>query len=64
MPDGGGLWLQWERAILPWGGKKIFPSDIESLEADANRSLTFVRAVARRVGESADAKTTPHHVGG
>jgi SAM-dependent methyltransferase len=48
MPDGGGLWQQWERALLPWGGKKVFPSDLESIEADANRHLTFVRVVARR----------------
>ena len=48
MPDGGALWQQWERALLPWGGRKAFPSDLESVEEDANRYLTFVRAVARR----------------
>jgi hypothetical protein len=48
MPDGGGLWQQWERALLPWGGRKVFPSDLESIEADANRYLTFVRVVAHR----------------
>jgi SAM-dependent methyltransferase len=49
MMDGGEVWQRWERALAPWTGRKPFPSDLESLEADANRYLTFVRAVARRV---------------
>ena len=48
MADGGARWLKWERALEPWSGRKIFPSDLECIEADANRYLTFVRAVARR----------------
>jgi hypothetical protein len=49
MSDGGALWQQWERALAPWEGQKPFASDLESLEADANRTFTFVRAVARRL---------------
>jgi SAM-dependent methyltransferase len=41
----------WWRALLPWGGRKIFPSDLECVEADANRWLTFVRVVARWAGD-------------
>ena len=47
MPDGWGLWLQWERAVDAAGGKQ-FPSDIQVLEADGGRYLGFVRMVARR----------------
>ena len=48
MTDGGHLWLQWEQALDAAGGKKAFPSDIETLEADDNRNLTFVRLIAKR----------------
>jgi SAM-dependent methyltransferase len=48
MLDGGGLWQRWERALLASGVKKMFPSDLECLEEDAERYLTFIRVVARR----------------
>ncbi len=50
MPDGGALWLQWERNLLESPIEKMFPSDIEVLEADANQYLTFVQAIGRKEG--------------
>jgi SAM-dependent methyltransferase len=46
--DGGGVWLRWERALAAWTGPKMFPSDVECLQADNERYLTFVRAVMKR----------------
>ena len=51
MKDGGRLWESWERALDAWGGKKMFPSDLESVSADNDEYLTFIRAVVRRVEE-------------
>jgi SAM-dependent methyltransferase len=48
LKDGGEVWLRWERALEPWTGPKMFPSDIECLEADAETYMTFVRAVMKR----------------
>jgi SAM-dependent methyltransferase len=48
MPDGGSLWLQWERAYEASGIPMIFPSDVETLEADKNEHITFVKVVGRR----------------
>ncbi len=43
MPDGWKLWLEWLRAIAPENHLEI-----QSLEADAGRQLTYNRVVARR----------------
>jgi len=37
------------RAIDSWGGKIIFPPDIEILKADDNRYLNFARIIAERI---------------
>jgi len=47
MPDGWKLWLQFERACVATG-TNIFPSDEETLEADAGRYLALMRVVGRR----------------
>jgi SAM-dependent methyltransferase len=47
MPEGGRIWLDWER-ILAETGANIFPPDDDVLEADAGRYMGFVRMVARR----------------
>lgn len=49
MDDGGHLWLEWEKALDQYTGKKEFPSDIEALETDNNRTVTFVKMIAKRV---------------
>jgi cyclopropane fatty-acyl-phospholipid synthase-like methyltransferase len=49
MSDGGTVWLDWEKALEPWPGDKMFPSDIECLEADQNQYLTFVRLIANKI---------------
>ena len=46
-PNGCGLWVQHEKAIVA-AGTNQFPSDVEALEADAGRYIGFVRLVARR----------------
>jgi len=43
MPDGWRLWLDWQRAVAPHNA-----TEIATLEVDAGRWLTYVRAVARR----------------
>lgn len=43
MPDGWKLWLEWHRNIAP--DNRL---EIETLEADAGRHLTYNRVVARR----------------
>ena len=43
LPDGWRLWLDWQRAVAPGNAPEI-----EALEADAGRLLTYVRAVGRR----------------
>jgi hypothetical protein len=48
MPDGGSLWLQWERAFESSGVPMMFPSDVETLESDDNSTITFVKMIARR----------------
>ena len=47
LPNGGRLWLQWERAITE-AGMSQFPHELPVLEADEGRYLGFVRMVARR----------------
>jgi cyclopropane fatty-acyl-phospholipid synthase-like methyltransferase len=42
MPDGWRLWLDWQRAVAPQNA-----TEIEAIEADAGRVLTYVRAVGR-----------------
>jgi SAM-dependent methyltransferase len=49
MEDGGKLWLEWEKALDKYEGKKNFPSDIEFHEIDNNRTLTFIKIRAVRV---------------
>lgn len=46
LEDGWRLWLRWERARAG-GGHTGFPSDAEALEADAGRTIGFVKVVAR-----------------
>lgn len=43
MPEGWKLWLAWQRAVSPENH-----IEIQSLEADAGRHLTYNRVVARR----------------
>ena len=43
MPDGSKLWLEWLRVIAPDN-----QLEVQSLEADAGRHLTYNRIVARR----------------
>lgn len=59
--DGGKLWLQWEKARMAAGGgftgnafktPQGIPNDIEALETDGGRFMTFIRMVARRKEES------------
>ncbi len=47
QPDGWRLWLQYEKACEE-AGTLIFPSEAETLEADAGRYLAMVRVVGRR----------------
>ena len=47
LPDGWRHWRDFERA-LELSGKAVFPSDVEALEKDQGKTLSFVRAVARR----------------
>ena len=42
MPDGWRLWLDWHRAVAPENA-----TEIDAIEADAGRVLTYVRAIAR-----------------
>ena len=44
MPDGWRLWLEWQRAVAPDNR-----AEIEALERDRGETLTYVRAVARRL---------------
>ncbi len=48
MPDGGTVWLGWEKALAAYPGKKLFPSDVEALTEDNNQNITFVKMIARR----------------
>jgi cyclopropane fatty-acyl-phospholipid synthase-like methyltransferase len=48
MPDGGQVWLDWQRTICPDNS-----IEIEALEADKDRYLGYVRVIGRR---RADAK--------
>lgn len=43
MPDGGQLWLDWQRAVAPDNA-----TEIKAVEADGGRNLTYVRLVGRR----------------
>jgi len=47
LPDGWRHWLKWDRALDAFG-KRLFPSDAETIEADAGRYIGFVRMIARR----------------
>jgi SAM-dependent methyltransferase len=47
QPDGWRLWLEYEKACEE-AGTLIFPSEAETLEADAGRYLAMVRVVGRR----------------
>jgi SAM-dependent methyltransferase len=47
LPDGWCLWLQFEKACVE-SGTNHFPSDEETLEADAGKYLAFIRMIARR----------------
>ena len=47
LTNGGQLWLQWEKALDQWGGEKRFPPDIEALETDADRYITFTKIVGQ-----------------
>lgn len=49
MEHGGHLWLEWEKAIDKYAGKKIFPPDIEALGNDDNKTLTFIKVIAERI---------------
>jgi SAM-dependent methyltransferase len=51
LTDGWRHWRDFERA-LERSGKGLFPSDAEALEADQGRTIGFVRAIARRTGET------------
>jgi ubiquinone/menaquinone biosynthesis C-methylase UbiE len=48
MPDGGTIWLEWEKALETYPGQKLFPSDVEALTVDNNQNITFVRMIAQR----------------
>ena len=48
MPDGGAVWLEWEKSLAASDVEKMFPSDVEALEEDKNENITFVRMSARR----------------
>jgi len=48
MENGGDLWLEWEKALDQFDGKKEFPSDIEALELDNNQTVTFVKVIAEK----------------
>jgi SAM-dependent methyltransferase len=43
MPGGGQLWLEWQRTICPEN-----VTEIQALEADAERYLGYVRVIGRR----------------
>ena len=43
MPDGGKLWLEWQRTICP---ENVI--EIQALEADAERYLGYIRVIGRR----------------
>ena len=45
MPDGWKAWIQWQRAVAPDNA-----IEIAAVEADAGRTLGYVRVVARRLG--------------
>ncbi len=47
QPDGWRLWLQYEKACEE-AGTLIFPSEAETLEADAGEYLVLIRMVGRR----------------
>ena len=47
MPDGWRLWLQHDKANVV-AGTNVFPSDLETLEADGGRYIGLIRMVARR----------------
>ena len=51
MPDGGAIWLAWEQAIEKTEIKTPFPSDQETLAADANQHLTFIEVIGRRTAD-------------
>jgi len=53
QPDGWRHWAAFERAIEA-AGTGIFPSDAEALEADAGRTIGFVRLLATRTGAAAE----------
>lgn len=53
LPEGCRHWSDFERA-LEASGKGIFPSYAEALDEDADRTLAFVRLVARRTGETTE----------
>jgi SAM-dependent methyltransferase len=53
LPDGCRHWSDFERAIEA-SGKGYFPSDAEAVAADADRTLAFVRLVARRTDAVAE----------
>ena len=48
MPDGWRRWLDWQRAVAPDNAPEI-----AALEADAGRTLGYVRAVGRRRADAA-----------
>jgi hypothetical protein len=49
LPEGCRLWRQWEEVRVVAGAtRRQFASDVQALEADDGRFLTFVRVVARR----------------
>ncbi len=47
MPDGGDIWLDWEKA-KSGARETTFPADVEVLASDENRFLTFVEAIGQR----------------
>jgi len=49
MPDGIGVWLQWNKAKLAAGDEReSIKSDIRVMEADRGEFMGFVRMIARR----------------
>ena len=50
LPDGWKDWMRYEKACDE-AGTLIFPSEAETLEADAGRYLAMIRLVARRNGK-------------
>jgi hypothetical protein len=46
MPDGWQAWLEWQRSICPDNA-----AEINALEADKGRYLSYVRVVGRRRAE-------------